>query len=658
MIQKIFSKSKAEKILLAFFAVVCIIQGYSIWTNYAYVQLYNTSKYGLISSIQRSAIFKINHQIASNIWWLDSYIPKDVPIVLPPSIGDLGSVFTDQNLMQFYLLPRKIWLCDSGLSTQCRKDLGNPTTVILALNNFPSPETVPGKVFIPIPNNIRKFWLDGVYIPSTMVNMLKPSTAEQLYTPDHIPFYVPFIDILILVGLFLLGSIFTTILIKNTSWLDIGILSCPIGIGLLSWMIFITSYVGIPITVGTIVIWFIGLAAIGLILHKTIRKRWPRPPVVNVGQSLRAFLIKDHIGPIIGAALVVWFGLNAVISVGQGYSVFDAIAIWALKGYAIAFQHSIWAGELWGGHILAYPMNLQLSITIFRLFDGDLLPGSKLIFTMLTASLLMGCYKFLKQAGVSTRMALMGLLVLMTTPVFFYYSTNGMANLPFTTYLVLGILWSLEGVFKNKNDSILVGGSLLAFAAWTRPEGIGFSTIIIIAVLLFAFLLKKIKLVLNQLIIFISPMILFPTTWFLLLGAREMARDQIGPTLGGSLTQISHGNFQFIYILNIVQYTFSYFTSWQNTGYFLLIFILLGTILFFNIRHGKKSYFPIFICLLITIIFPFGMFYNAAFAAGNGFQRFLDQSYDRAMLPAIVLIIFLGMLITGSFFSPKGNHTK
>jgi len=52
------------------------------------------------------------------------------------------------------------------------------------------------------------------------------------------------------------------------------------------------------------------------------------------------------------------------------------------------------------------------------------------------------------------------------------------------------------------------------------------------------------------------------------------------------------------------------------------------------------------------------MFYNAAFAAGNGFQQFLDQSYDRAMLPAIVLIIFLGILITGSFFSPKGNRTK
>jgi hypothetical protein len=133
MIQKIFSKSKAENILLAFFTFFCIVQGYSIWTNYAHMQLYNTSKYGLISSIQRSAIFKINHLIASNIWWLDSYIPKDVPIVLPPSIGDLGSVFTDQNLMQFYLVPNaeKIW--------KTPQQLFSPSTI------FRLPRLSPGK---------------------------------------------------------------------------------------------------------------------------------------------------------------------------------------------------------------------------------------------------------------------------------------------------------------------------------------------------------------------------------------------------------------------------------------------------------------------------------------------------------------------------------
>ena len=646
--RKIFSRVFISKIILALFALICIIQAYTTWENYAHAQLYLTYKYGLISSFQKSGIFLVNYKTASNLTWLDAYLPKDAPIVLFPA---KGTWLSDQNMMQFYLLPRPIWLCDAELSSLCRGNLANPKTVVLAFDNFPPPDLVPGKVFIPVPVDIQIKYLRGIYLPASLVDQLQPATTVQLYTPSRVPLYVPFIDILIVASLFFLGSVYTVLIVNNTSWLDIGILSFPIAIGLLSWIIFITSFVGIPITTGTISIWFISLTAIGLILHRIIRKRWPRPPAVHIGRSFRTLFGRDAIALIIGAAVVIWFGLSAVISIGRGYSIFDDIANWALKGYAIALQHSIWGGESRGGHILAYPLNLPLPIAIFRLFDGDLLPGSKMIFIILTGSLLLGCYKFLKQAGVSTRIALMGLLILITTPVIFFYSTTGYANLPFTVYLVLGILYSLEGIFRNKNDSIIIGGSLLALAAWTRPEGIGFSSVLIIAISLIALLLKKIKLNLKQWIAYISPMLLFPTTWFLLLGAREMARDQIGGTLGDFLPQILHGNFQFPYLLSIIKYTISYFTSWQNAGYFWLVFLLLGTLLFFLIKSGKDIYLSIFICLLITFLFPLGMFYVASFPAVKGFDIFLEVSYDRAMLPAIVLLVFLGTLITGSFYS-------
>jgi hypothetical protein len=300
-------------------------------------------------------------------------------------------------------------------------------------------------------------------------------------------------------------------------------------------------------------------------------------------------------------------------------------------------------------------MNLQVSIAIFRLFDGDLLPGSKMIFIIMTSALLLGCYKFLKQGGVNRRMALMGLLILITTPVIFYYSTLGYGNLPFTVNLILGILWSLEGVFKNKNDSIVIGGSLLAFAAWTRPEGIGFSSIIIITILLVALILYKIKLSLKQLIAFISPMILFPTTWFILLGGREMARDEIGGTIRDFLPLILHGNFQIPYLLSVAKYSFSFFTSWRNAGYFWLIFIVLGTTLFILIKPRNKSILPIFICLLLTFLVPIGMFYVASFPALNNYDLFLGVSYGRAMLPAFVLLVFLGTLIIGSIFPISDN---
>jgi hypothetical protein len=561
-------------------------------------------------------------------------------------------------MMQFYLFPRAIWQCDDELSSLCKVYLSNPKTIVLAFNNFPPPDLVSNKEFIPVPEAIHKFYLKGIYLPPFMSNQLEPATSVKLYTPNRVPLYVPLIDILIVVFLFILGFLFISLIVYNASWLDIIILSFPIAIGLLSWTIFITSYAGIPITTATILIWFIGLLVIGLIIHRILKKRWPKLPAIQIGKSLVRFFVRDRIGLLIGIAIIIWFSLSAVISIGRGYSLFDDIANWALKGYSIAFQHSIWGGELRGGHILAYPMNLQLSITIFRLFDGDLLPGSKMIFIIMTSSLLLGCYKFLKQGGVSTRIAMMGILILITTPVIFFYSTVGYGNWPFTINLVLGLFWSLEGVFKNKNDSIIIGGSLLAFAAWTRPEGIGFSSIIIITILLAALILYKIKLNLKQLIGFISPMILFPTTWFILLGAREMARDQIGGTIRDFLPQILHGNFQIPYLLSIAKYSFSYFTSWRNAGYFWLILIVLGTILYILIKPRHKNFLPIIICLLITFLVPIGMFYVASFPAISNFDIFLDVSYDRAMLPAIILLVFLGTLIIGLFYSTDNKYKE
>jgi len=89
---------------------------------------------------------------------------------------------------------------------------------------------------------------------------------------------------------------------------------------------------------------------------------------------------------------------------------------------------------------------------------------------------------------------------------------------------------------------------------------------------------------------------------------------------------------------------------------FWLIFIHLGTILIFMIKPSKEKYLPIYICRLITILSPFGMFYNAAFAARNDFHGFFDQSYDRVMRPAITLVVFLGILIIGLFSLPANKE--
>ncbi len=98
-----------------------------------------------------------------------------------------------------------------------------------------------------------------------------------------------------------------------------------------------------------------------------------------------------------GLAILLCAGvilLAGVVSIGRGYSQYDDIANWALKGYGIAEERSIFGGNVWGGHTLEYPQNVPLQIALFRLVEGDLFPASKLTFTLSFASLLLGAYLF------------------------------------------------------------------------------------------------------------------------------------------------------------------------------------------------------------------------------------------------------------------------
>jgi 4-amino-4-deoxy-L-arabinose transferase-like glycosyltransferase len=166
--------------------------------------------------------------------------------------------------------------------------------------------------------------------------------------------------------------------------------------------------------------------------------------------------------------------LATALSVGEAYILHDPAQIWGIKGYGIALEGTVRAGEWWGVHGLAYPLNVPLFASIFYLVDGDALPGSKLIFPLLGAMMIGGSARFLYRHGVSAGMTAVGALLITSIPAFFYQATRGMANVPFTAYLVLGLLWSIEGILEGRKGAALIGGLLWGLACWTRAEGVLF----------------------------------------------------------------------------------------------------------------------------------------------------------------------------------------
>ncbi len=166
------------------------------------------------------------------------------------------------------------------------------------------------------------------------------------------------------------------------------------------------------------------------------------------------------------------------IGVGRGYSTFDDMAIWSLKGYYMAFKQDLFAAAEASGHGLSYPLNLSLAISTFYLIDQDLLPGSKIAYFLLFLSMLTCIYWFLRENKIPRALTGLSILLIISTPVIFRYATYGFANIPFTCYIVIGLLLSVMGVINNKSVLLYSGGLVLSLAGWTRPEGIGFALVL------------------------------------------------------------------------------------------------------------------------------------------------------------------------------------
>jgi hypothetical protein len=606
------------------------------WQSYAKPWLKDNKGFIYVSSSQRSAILISDRERARFIRWLDAYLPEDATIVLPHETV----LFSSQGIMQNFLYPRAILACCGSDDELCQKCLNDPNHYILAVNSFPLPEKQPGRVLVFYPQATNR--LRGVYVPegiSSQLSLPDPLTYGKT-TPISIQALL--VDILIMGLLFLLGGLFVAALYPKLIWGDLFEYSIPLSMGILSWGIFIFSFFGIQITLLMVFLLYVSLFVFSIAIYRIRFGIFPRLPVLPVIDSSRRWNFIDGIFLFLIIFTFVVFCVVAIIAIGRGYSTGDDIVNWSFKGYAMVDSGTIWAGNRWGGHVLAYPMNLPLSIGMFRLADGDVIPGSKFLYLYLTFSLLFGCYRFLMRNNVNKIWAVMGLLALLLVPLFLFHATIGFANIPFTVYLVLGILHSLEGLwFSNKNE-VLVGGLLFALAAWTRPEGL-FSGIIFLGFiyLLAAYIMKK-KFSFQLAFLSFIPMIIIPGSWMFLLGRTAMGNDQIGIALKTTMGELMAGKINFEALVILARYAQDTFITQR---YIIMMFSIVILILSIPVTSWHRDKFKLTFVLLDVLAFllPAFMFLVASFSEKD-FVIFLDQSFDRAFLPALTMTILAALL--------------
>jgi hypothetical protein len=314
-----------------------------------------------------------------------------------------------------------------------------------------------------------------------------------------------------------------------------------------------------------------------------------------------------------------------------------------VKGYGIAQEGTIFAADTYGSFDRAYPLNIPILIAFFRFVSGDILPGSKMIFPVLALSFLFGAYRFWRGNKISPEKAILGVLLFSTMPLFFRHMMIGIADLSFATYLLLAFFWSIEGIQTKDSSSLVISSILLGLSCWTRPEGILYSVGGIITLLIAA---RRTQLPRPKFLPWLLPLLIIATLW-LSFSLSDFSESNMGRASRSFLSVVFQEGINVEVIRIILLYILQRIFDPSLWGFFIPICILLIALGWRSLLSKQDGVIVMSGLLMIFVsIVPIVLFYIGTMRYGVGFlPGWLDRSFDRAFLPALLLIGSVAILV-------------
>ena len=440
-----------------------------------------------------------------------------------------------------------------------------------------------------------------------------------------------------------LGALLTRIILLDVDQPTLVLLAFPLGAGIFTLALFLASWIGVPIrpiTVYSILLLLLGAAA--LLAHKTQASRPLRLDRQNEGPEQAC---TARITPYLIAA--GWLILSMILSIGRAYSSWDAAAIWSVKGYGIASEGTIFAGATWGAHGLSYPLNIPLLIAAFDVLGGDLLPGSKIIFPLFYGSLLLGCVALWRKFGVPHSLLILGALLVASVPVIFEHSTMGYANLPFSTYLLLACIMTIEGNVNSDSGQQLMGGVLFGLAAWTRPEGVFLVPLLMLTMVIFSWVSQR---RMPRLIPWLLPAGLIIGFW-ILFSSRQASSSQFSLGMQRAMQALIEGDFPW-HVLPKILLAFVKHALALNVWGILFPTSLLA--LLFNVRKSHPAHNPaVFLLLSVTAAtFAAMMLFFVIVPFVGDLGMWIETGMDRMFMPVGLFTAAWAVLLLGNRSTP------
>lgn len=286
--------------------------------------------------------------------------------------------------------------------------------------------------------------------------------------------------IIVLVSISAFGWLLVSSIEPSLSVLEAISLSFPLGGGLLTWILFLLSWLGVQLSATNVLIVYLVLIIMTVLMGKkstTTNGIGSEPPIGLLRSRYR--LATLSLATLIATIILTVF----LIAVGSSYHAWDAMVMWGIKGMGIAREQSIFGGEIWGAHRLSYPLNIHLLVSLFNVAIIDVIPGSKLIFPTFLVSGLLYAYSFWRRNGLEVTWGLLGVLFLATVSIHFVHATIGYANLAMGVYILIGTILGARALLEESRGQAILAGVALGLATWTIIEGMFFSAVVACALI-------------------------------------------------------------------------------------------------------------------------------------------------------------------------------
>lgn len=237
-------------------------------------------------------------------------------------------------------------------------------------------------------------------------------------------------------------------------------LSFPLGIGIFTFVMFLTNIFGI------------GFSLLNEFLILLILST---PLMALTGKRVKNFFVGfvdafkkskwSSVEKVMLAALVFLILTSFLNTFYWPVHIWDSVVLYDFRGHVFA-QTGFMKAAFIDAYYYSYPLLTSLAHTIVYLAGGRY---PQLIDSLFYLSLGLGFCGFLREF-ISRRMSLIFTLILLTVQPIFYHSLLSLTNLPFSVYLSLGAVCVYLWDKKREVGYLILSALLTGLSTWTRSS--------------------------------------------------------------------------------------------------------------------------------------------------------------------------------------------